>query len=411
MTPGADGATPAAEWGRADADGTVYVRTAKGERPVGSWQAGDAEAGLAHFARRFADLATEADLLEQRLASGAGDPQATDRSARALRDSLPTVSAVGDLDGLGRHLETIIEAAAVRAGAKAAERAAARAKAVATKEALVVEAEQIAVRGGDWKAGGDRLRAMVEEWKAIRGVDRRTDEALWKRLRLARDAFTSNRSAHFAALGAERSQVKERKEALIRAAQTLSESTDWGPTAAKLKDLMREWKAAGRAARGVDDELWTRFRAAQDAFFANRTEVLRQRDGAESANLRAKEALVARLEALDPERDKAGADASMRRIQKEYDATGDAPRSTGRGLEERMRAAEQRIREALQATERPPPPANPLLDQMRDAAHKAEVAVEKARAAGDPRRTAEAEAALAARQQWLADAERATADR
>ena len=43
-------------WGRVDDDGTVYVRTADGERAVGSWQAGDAREGLAHFARRFADL-------------------------------------------------------------------------------------------------------------------------------------------------------------------------------------------------------------------------------------------------------------------------------------------------------------------------------------------------------------------
>ena len=47
------------EWGRIDADGTVYVRTADGERAVGSWQAGDAEAGLAYYMRHYDDLATE----------------------------------------------------------------------------------------------------------------------------------------------------------------------------------------------------------------------------------------------------------------------------------------------------------------------------------------------------------------
>ena len=46
-------------WGRIDADGTVYVRTGDGERAVGSWQAGDAAAGLAYFERRYADLATQ----------------------------------------------------------------------------------------------------------------------------------------------------------------------------------------------------------------------------------------------------------------------------------------------------------------------------------------------------------------
>src|SRR5438045_3533661 len=43
-------------FGRVDADGTVYVKTAGGERVVGSWQAGSPEEGLAHFARRLHEL-------------------------------------------------------------------------------------------------------------------------------------------------------------------------------------------------------------------------------------------------------------------------------------------------------------------------------------------------------------------
>jgi hypothetical protein len=62
------------QWGRIDDDGTVFVRTSSGERVIGSWQAGDAEAGLAYYTRRYDDLATEVTLLEQRLTSGAADP-------------------------------------------------------------------------------------------------------------------------------------------------------------------------------------------------------------------------------------------------------------------------------------------------------------------------------------------------
>ena len=69
------------EFGRIDDDGTVYVRTADGERAVGSWQAGTPEEGLAHFARRYEVISTEVALLEQRLRSGAGDPQQVAQSA------------------------------------------------------------------------------------------------------------------------------------------------------------------------------------------------------------------------------------------------------------------------------------------------------------------------------------------
>ena len=43
-------------WGRVDADGTVYVRTADGERVIGSWQAGSPEEALAFLAPRMHDL-------------------------------------------------------------------------------------------------------------------------------------------------------------------------------------------------------------------------------------------------------------------------------------------------------------------------------------------------------------------
>ena len=43
-------------WGRVDADGTVYVRTADGERVIGSWAAGSPEEALAFFRRKFESL-------------------------------------------------------------------------------------------------------------------------------------------------------------------------------------------------------------------------------------------------------------------------------------------------------------------------------------------------------------------
>ena len=75
-------------FGRVDADGTVYVKTAEGDRVVGSWQAGTPEEGLAHFARRFADLVTEVDLVEARLKSGAADATHSLASVKRLRATL-----------------------------------------------------------------------------------------------------------------------------------------------------------------------------------------------------------------------------------------------------------------------------------------------------------------------------------
>jgi Domain of Unknown Function (DUF349) len=398
--------TASNEWGRIDTEGTVFVRTSSGERVVGSWQAGSAEEGLAHFARRYDDLATEVSLLDSRLQTGAGDPRSTLAHATALRESLGTAAVVGDLDALDQRLAALTVAAQAKLAQVSEARAAARAAAVAAKEKLVLEAEEIA-QSSQWKSTGDRFRAIVEEWKAIRGVDRKTDEALWKRFAAARDTFTKRRGTHFAALDEQRAQSRARKEALVAQAEEAAESSDWGPTASRMKSLMAEWKTAGRASKEAEEQLWTRFRAAQDRFFTRRSEVFSERDAEQVANQRQKEALIAEAEALDPRTDLRGAQARLRDIQERYDAVGHVPRDAMRTLDARMRAAEQRVREAVESEwRRGSANANPLLAQLRDAVAKAESQLEKARAAGDATRVAEAEAAVAARREWLAEAER-----
>src|SRR5689334_5505981 len=120
-------------FGRVDADGTVYVKTAEGDRVVGSWQAGTPEEGLAHFARRFADLVTEVDLIDARLQSGAADAAHSLASIRRLRGSLDTAHAVGDLDGLAARLDKLASVAEEKAGAARAAREAARTEAITRK--------------------------------------------------------------------------------------------------------------------------------------------------------------------------------------------------------------------------------------------------------------------------------------
>jgi hypothetical protein len=391
------------EWGRIDDDGTVYVRTAEGERAIGSWQAGDKAAGFAFYTRRFEDLATEVDLLERRLESGAGDPAGTRANARSLKEQLPNAAAIGDLDSLNSRLDALVAVCEEKTAAAAEARAQARADAVAAKEALVAEAEQIAESSTSWKASGDRLRAIVEEWRQIRGVDRKTDEALWKRFAAARDAFGKRRSQHFAALDAERGEVRAVKERLIKRAEELSSSSDWKETTAAMRELMTEWKAAGRAGREAEDELWTRFRAAQDAFFTRRSAVFAERDAAQLDNQRKKEEIIERVEKLDVSQPHA-AQAALRELQVQYDEVGRVPREAMRRLDDRMRAAEQRVRDAVDAQWRQDRAAsNPFLLELRERLAEAEAKLERAQASGDTERIARAEAEVERRRALLPD--------
>ena len=389
------------EWGRIDADGTAYVKTPDGERVIGSWQAGDAEAGLAYYVRRFEDLDTEVTLLAQRLGSGAGDPSATRKHALELKQQLPTAAVIGDLAGLDARIDTLLTDAEAKLGEVAAQREQARADAVAAKERLAAEAEGIAESSTSWRVSGDRLRAIVEEWKQIKGVDRKTDDVLWKRFAAARDAFSKRRGQHFAALDVERGSAKQTKEKLVARAVELASSTDWKETAAAMRDLMTEWKAAPRAARQVEDDLWTKFRAAQDAFFTKRSGTFAERDAEQSENQRKKEEIIGHAEALDLSDPKA-AQSALRDLQARFDEIGHVPRDAMRRIDDRMRAAEQRVRDAVDAEWRAASAdSNPFLAALKERLAEAEQKLERARKAGDAARIAKAEAEVAQRRSLI----------
>lgn len=384
------------EWGRVSDDGTVYVKTADGERAVGSWHAGPPEEGLAHFARRYEQLATEVTLLEARLRSGAGDPRQVATSAERLKESLPTAAAVGDLDSLGKRVDVLLEKTASAVEEHKAQRAALREEAVAALHALADEAEQLAT-SSSWKEAGERLRTLGQEWKRVTGVDKKTADALWERVADSRKRFTERRTAHFAALEQQRSVSQERKEKLVKEAEKLATSTDWKATADRFKALMADWKAAGRAAREVDDQLWAAFKAAQDTFFQARSATFAEKDEEFRANQKVKEEILAEAEALEVP----GGKARLRQLQEKWDAAGKVPREVMRSLEDRFAKVEERFRGGsdtahVKATE------STFVVRLREKVADLEKKLAAARAAGKP--TGDLEAQLETQRGWLAQA-------
>ncbi|MFE2954791.1 DUF349 domain-containing protein [Nocardia tengchongensis] len=385
------------QWGRVDEDGTAWVKSADGERVIGSWQAGDAAEGLAHFGRRYDDLATEVALLEARLAAGT-DARKTKTAATALAETLPTAAVIGDLDGLTARLQAIIEHSDEAAAHAKEEKDRTRHEQTERKEALAAEAEQIANESTQWKVAGDRLREILDEWKTIRGVDRKVDDALWRRFSKAREAFNRRRGAHFADLDRERAAAKGRKEELCVRAEELSGSTDWSGTAAVFRDLLTEWKAAGRAPREADEQLWRRFKAAQDVFFAARNSAASERDHEFEQNASLKEELLKAYEHINPDTGLDAARNGLRELQEKWDAIGKVPRERMHDLESRLRAIEKKVREAVDAQwRRTDPEAMARAAQFRERVAQFEEQAAKAQAAG---KTRDAEKALEQAKQW-----------
>ncbi len=402
-------------WGRVADDGTVYVRTAEGERVVGSWQAGSPDEALAFFQRKFAALETEISLLEQRIAAtdlSSGQAQA---SIGRLLAAVQEAHAVGDLDGLRSRLEALTGLVDHRREEHKAAREQARTQALEAKERIVAEAERIAAEATHWKASGERMRQLLEEWKAAPRGDRASETALWKRLSAARNAFAKRRKAYFAGLEEERELARARKEKLAAEAESLASSTDWGPTASAFRELMRSWKEAGRADRAAEDELWGRFKAAQDMFFQARSNVLHAKDAELREHADTKARLLTEAERLLPVTDARAARTALRGIQERWEQAGPVPRESHERLEGGLRRVEDTVRRAEDSQWRRSNPealsrARGTVEQIRSAISQLESQLSRAQQSGDARGQQRAEEALAARRSWLAEAERTLAE-
>jgi hypothetical protein len=384
------------EWGRVSDDGTVYVRTADGERAVGSWHAGSPEDGLAHFVRRFEQLATEVTLLEARLRSGSGDPRQVATSAERLKESLPTAAAVGDLDSLAKRVDALLEKTATAVEEHKAARAAAKEEAVARLTALAEEAEQLA-KSSSWKDAGERLRNLGQDWKRVTGVEKKAADALWERVAAARKAVAERRTAHFGALEQQRTVSQERKEKLVKEAEKLVGSTDWKGTAERFKQLMTDWKTAGRAPREADDALWAQFKAAQDAFFQARSATFAEKDEELRANQKVKEEILAEAEALEVP----GGKSRLRQLQDRWDAAGKVPREVMRSLEDRFGKVEEKFRGTAD-TAHVKTTESTFVVRLREKVADLEKKLAQAREQG--RSTGDLEAQLETQRGWLAQA-------
>ncbi len=402
-------------WGRVADDGTVYLRTAEGERVVGSWQAGSPDEALAFFRRKYESLETEVTLLEQRITATDLSPGSARASIDRLLEAAANANAIGDLDSLRARLEALTGQVEDRREELKAAREQARVEAKSVKERIVAEAEQIAAEATHWKISGERMRQLLEEWKAAPRADRAVETALWKRLSAARNAFTKRRKAYFAGLEEEREGAKARKEKLVAEAEALATSTDWGPTAAAYRELMRSWKAAGRASRTDEEELWTRFKAAQDAFFAERSTVFSAKENELREHATAKAALLDEAGALVPVTNVRAARSALRGIQERWEHIGPVPREAHERLESGLRRIEDAVRKAEDAQWRRSNPealarARGTVEQIRTAMASLEEQLAKAQQRGDARGIQQAQEAIIARQSWLAEAERTLAE-
>lgn len=406
-----------AKYGRVAEDGTVFVITGDGEKAVGSYPGKSAEEALAYFVRKFEALASEVALLAARIKSGAMVPSDAHAAVDKLRHQAKNLNGVGNLAALHLSVEqipalieehkSIYEA---RKAAEAAAKAVKKAEALAIKEKIVAEAEMHAL-SENWKLTSERLKELLDEWKKAPRLDKKHDTELWKRFSSSRNKFDKRRRQHFAALIAQQSQVKSAKETIVSQAEALATSTDWVNTARKYKSLMDQWKASGRGKKSDDAKLWSRFKTAQDTFFAAKNSDLEKRQGSMAENLAKREALIVEFEALLPITNLDEAKKKFRDLDNQWRKIGMTDRVKRAALDKRFASVAQAIEEAKKEHFRKTDPtakarANDVVTQLAAAVENYEKQAERAESAGNAKKASELREAAAARRLWLAEAQK-----
>lgn len=398
-------------FGRIDAEGRVWVQDGEEEREVGQYPDQVPSDPFALYTRRYLDLEATINLFEARLPTlPAKDIDAT---VKTLNEQLVAPPVVGDIPLLRSRMEQLVIAAEARREELREERRVQREQALATRTSIVERAEAIAAQPSEqtqWKQSGAELRDLLDQWKEQQRsgarLEKSVEDGLWKRFSAARTTFDRGRRQYFSALDLRQKEAKETKERLIAEATALQSSEDWRATSAAYRDLMDQWKRAGRASRKEDDELWSRFRAAQQVFFDSRREHDRATNEAFSENLAKKEALAAEAEALLPITNVEATKQKLRSIQDRWEEVGRVGSRDSARIEGRLKAVEREVREAENREWRRSDPetkarAEGMLSQLETSISDLKKELAAAESSGDKRRVKEVSDALATKQMWF----------
>lgn len=393
-------------------DGVVTLVDGDERIDVGQVPEASQEDALAYYVRKYDDVMTQLQLLKQRLETDASN-QELENTLDQIDNNITARQMVGDMAKMREQSRQLRSDLVERQAEQQAQRDKAIAEQQAAREKIVAEAEQVSEQDPaktQWKQSTASMRELFDQWRTLQKsgprLPRATEDALWKRFRSARNTFEKNRRAFFSQLDARNAEAKKVKEDLISRAEALQNSTDWGPTTLKYRDLMDEWKKSPRASRKDDDALWARFRAAQDVFFKARDAANAEVDREYETNLKAKEQILQDAEQHLPFKNIDTARSVMKDIRARWDEAGRVPRKDMSRMEAGFSKLERALTELENEHWRKTNPetkarTQSAVSQLEDAIAQLEADLAAAEREGDANKVAEAQEALNARKQWL----------
>ena len=188
------------------------------------------------------------------------------------------------------------------------------------------------------------LQKLHEAWKEVGPVAKECRESVWERFKSATSEINRKHQLYFEQLKVEQKKNLEDKVALCEKAEEIAgccpdSSGEWNELSKKMDALQAQWKNVGFAAKKENQKIYDRFRAACDKFYNAKREYYSNFKNVMLNNLKLKEDLCQKAEALMLSEDWKKATDQFISLQKQWKQIGPVARKQSDIVWKRFRAA------------------------------------------------------------------------
>ena len=160
-------------------------------------------------------------------------------------------------------------------------------------------AEKEVKSSGEWNQLSTEIEEIQKKWRTIGFATKKENQKIYDRFRAACDKFFARKREYYSQFKDSMNENMEKKLSIIEKVEALKDSKEWKKTTEAIIALQKEWKEIGAVPRKKSEQLWKRFRAACDEFFAERDKNSKPENDY-YGNLRAKKALIDEINAYEP---------------------------------------------------------------------------------------------------------------
>jgi len=190
------------------------------------------------------------------------------------------------------------------------------------KLATLIASDPSADGGLGWKDATAQMTAIRKEFGDLPQVPHPEDENLKKKLEELINDFFIKKSEHHKEFEKDLMVNLSKKLELCERAEGIKESEDWRKTTETYGQLFELWKAVGPVPRHKSEELWMRYNAAKDYFYARKQKFYDELIENLESNLRDKEAIITQAEAIKESTDWNKTSEKMNELMDAWKKTG-----------------------------------------------------------------------------------------